>query len=166
MLFCALPPHLTTDQSNELGFQLRQLTKPHVCIPTSQRFWFLASTYHRGCGKDQPFPSCQFIQIFVSLYWIRVPLTRKHTKHDPLINIIQNNGWRTNPLITMIVGVRGAIHEHSIKKLTNLNIPTSNIKPLQKKYTTKRHQITHLVLNRRKLDNKQTPPTPPPMNMG
>jgi hypothetical protein len=59
-------------------------------------------------------------------------------------------------------GVRGAIHEHSIQKLEDLKIPKSNIKKLMKDI----HQnaikyLTYLILNKRKLDNKQTPVPPP-----
>ena len=50
------------------------------------------------------------------------------------------------------------IHEHFIEKLTNLRIPKANIKTLMKSL----HQnaikyLTYLVLNKRKLDNKQIP---------
>ena len=48
-------------------------------------------------------------------------IIQKHSKYDPLINAIQNNGWKTNPLITITAGVRGAIHKHFIEKLNNLN---------------------------------------------
>ena len=44
-------------------------------------------------------------------------LTHKHFKYDPFINTLQNKGWKTNPLITITAGVRGAIHEHSIDQL-------------------------------------------------
>ena len=89
----------------------------------------------------------------------RVPdqaTTQKHTKYDPLINTIQSNGWQTNPLVPITAKVRGAIHEHSIKKLTKLKIPKTNIKTLMKDL----HQnaityLTYLILNKRKLDNKQ-----------
>ena len=69
---------------------------------------------------------------------------------------------KTNSLITIVAGVRGAIHEHSINKLTNLRIPKFNIKTLLNNI----HQnaikyLTYLVLNKRKLDNKQTPVPPP-----
>ena len=88
--------------------------------------------------------------------------THKHTKYDPLINNIQNNGWETNPFVTITVGVRGAIHENSLDKLTNLKIPKPNIKILMKDI----HQnaikyLTYVVLNKRKLNNKQRPvPSP------
>ena len=88
--------------------------------------------------------------------------THKHNKYDPLITMIKNNGWKTNPLITITAGVRGAIHEHSIEQLTSLHIPKTHIKTLMKNI----HQnaikyLTYLVLNKRKLDNKQTPIPPP-----
>jgi hypothetical protein len=88
--------------------------------------------------------------------------THKHDKYDPLINNIRSKGWKTNPLITITAGVRGAIHEHSINQLINLKIPKANVKNLMKNI----HQnaikyLTYLVLNKRKLENKQTPIAPP-----
>ena len=55
-----------------------------------------------------------------------------------------------------------AIHEQSFHKLTNLDLPKNNIKNLMEKM----HQnaikyLTYLVLNKRKLKNKQTPISPP-----
>ena len=89
-------------------------------------------------------------------------LMQKHTKYDPLINTLQNQGWKTNPLITITVGVRGAIHEQSINHLTNLKIPKTSIKIFMKNI----HQnaikyLTYLVLNKRKFENKQTTIPPP-----
>ena len=89
-------------------------------------------------------------------------LTQKHANYDPLLNAIRNKGWKTNPLITIIAGVRGAIHEQSITRLTELKIPKSNIKTLMKNI----HQnaikyLTYFVLNKRKLDNKQNTVAPP-----
>ena len=86
-------------------------------------------------------------------------LTHKRTKYDPLINAIQNYGWKTDPLITITVGVRRAMYKHSIKKLANLKIPKLNMKILMKNI----HQnpikyLAYLVLNKRNIDNKQTPP--------
>ena len=75
-----------------------------------------------------------------------------------LINTIQNNGWKINPLIFITVGVRGVIHEHSINKLANLKISDSNIKTLMKNiYQNVIKYLTYLVLNKRKLDNEQAP---------
>ena len=58
--------------------------------------------------------------------------------------------------------VRGAIHEQSIEKLANLKIPKTSIETLMKNI----HQnaikyLTYLVLNKRKLDNKQSTVAPP-----
>jgi uncharacterized membrane protein YeaQ/YmgE (transglycosylase-associated protein family) len=39
---------------------------------------------------------------------------------------------KPGPLITIIAGLRGAIHEQFIKKLEDLNIPEYNIKSLMK----------------------------------
>jgi hypothetical protein len=74
----------------------------------------------------------------------------KHVKYDPLINNIQNKGWKTNPLITNTTGMRGAIHKQFINKLAKLKIPKANIKTLMKNI----HQnaircLTYLVLNKR-----------------
>ena len=48
------------------------------------------------------------------------------------------------PLVTITVGVKGAIHEHFINKLANLNFPKSNIKTFMRKYTPKCHQVPHI----------------------
>ena len=89
-------------------------------------------------------------------------LTHKHVKYDPLIENIRNHGWKTNPLITITTGVRGAIHKQSINKLANLKIPKTSVKILMKNI----HQnaikyLTYLVLNKRKLEYKQAPILPP-----
>jgi hypothetical protein len=89
-------------------------------------------------------------------------ITQKHAKYDTLNRAIHNKGWKTNPIITITTGVRGAIHEHSIQKLVDLKIPKPNIKKLMNDI----HQnaikyLTYLILNKRKLDNKQTPVPPP-----
>jgi hypothetical protein len=78
------------------------------------------------------------------------------------MNTIQSKRWKTNPLITITAGVRGAIHEQSIKKLEDLKIPKSSIKNLMENI----HQnaikyLTYLVLNKRKLNNKQNTVAPP-----
>jgi hypothetical protein len=72
----------------------------------------------------------------------------------------------TRPLITIIAGVRGAIHEHSINKRANQKILKSIIKTLMKNI----HQnvikyLMYFVLNKRKLDNKQIP-IPLPHKLG
>ena len=89
-------------------------------------------------------------------------ITQKHAKYDPLNSTIQNNGWTTNPLITITAGVRGSIHEHSIDKLKKLNIPKSGIKNTMKDI----HQnaikyLTYLVLNKKTRQQANTCPPPP-----
>ena len=75
----------------------------------------------------------------------------KHTKYNSLIKNIQNQGWKTNPLVIIRVGVRGAIHEQSINKLINLQIPMSNIKTLMKNMNQNSIKyLTYLVFNKRK----------------
>jgi hypothetical protein len=50
----------------------------------------------------------------------------------------------------------------SFEKLTKLKIPKHNIKTLMKKiHENAIKYLTYLVLNKRKLDNKQTPVPPP-----
>ena len=112
-------------------------------------------------------PSTNHIVQFIEFTYchdrfLKQAVTQKHNKYDPLTNTIQNNGWTTNPLITITAGVRGAIHEHSIDKLKQLKIPNSSIKTLMKDIHQNAIKYpTYLVLNKRKLDNKQ-PPVPPP----
>ena len=112
-------------------------------------------------------PSPTFIVQYIEFTYChdRFPdqaLTHKHNKYDPLNNVIQDRGWQTNPLITITAGVRGAIHEHFIQKLAHLKIPKTTIKIFMKNI----HQnaikyLTYLILNKRKLDNKQAPVPPP-----
>jgi hypothetical protein len=78
------------------------------------------------------------------------------------INTIQNKGWKINPLITITARARGAIHEHSMDQITKPKTPKNNIKTLMKNI----HQnaikyLTYLVLDKRKLDNKQSHVPPP-----
>lgn len=35
----------------------------------------------------------------------------KYNRYDPLIDILQQKGWKVNPLITIPGGMRGAFHE-------------------------------------------------------
>ena len=63
---------------------------------------------------------------------------------------------------SITVGIRGAIQEYFIDKLTKLKIPKSNIKNLMNDiHHNAIKYLTYLVLNKRKLDNKQTPVPPP-----
>ena len=82
----------------------------------------------------------------------------KTAKYNSLVQTLKIVGWQVNPLITIIAGVRGAIHEQTIKKLEKLKIAKNEIKRLMEHL----HQIaikylTYLMLNKRKLDNKQPP---------
>ena len=54
--------------------------------------------------------------------WYLVATTQKHAKYDPLINTIQNNGWKTNPLITITAELKGGYtraHYQETKKQQN-----------------------------------------------
>ena len=87
---------------------------------------------------------------------------KKTKKYNPLVQTLRTTGWKVNPLVTITTGLRGAVHEQPIKELENLKIPKREIKILMKQL----HQIaikylTYLILNKRKLDNKQPPVDPP-----
>ena len=105
----------------------------------------------------------QFIEF--TYYHDRFPeqaLIHKHTNYDLLINNIQNQGWKTNPLNTFTTSVRGVVHEQSINKLTHLKIPKSSIKTLMKNiHQNATKYLTYLVLNKSKLESKQATITPP-----
>ena len=46
----------------------------------------------------------------------QIPHTKMKTaKYNPLIQTLRIIGWQVNPLITITAGVRGALHELSIK---------------------------------------------------
>ena len=77
--------------------------------------------------------------------------SHKHAKYNPLITTLQNNVSKANPLITITVGVRGAIHENSIEQLINHQIPKNHTKASWKNI----HQnaikyLIYLVLNKKK----------------
>ena len=86
-------------------------------------------------------------------------LKDEHTEYDPLINTLHNNGWKVNPLITIMAGVWGGIHDsYAIRKLTNLKLPKYNIKTLVKNI----HQnaikyLTCLVMNNRNYTTNKLP---------
>ena len=68
----------------------------------------------------------------------------------------------SEPLITIIASVRGVIREQIIKELEQLYVPKNEVRALVKQL----HQIvikylTYLILNKKKLDNKQPPVVPP-----
>ena len=74
----------------------------------------------------------------------------------------ETKGWKTKPLIAITAGVRGAIHEQSIKKLDEVDILKTSIKNLMKNiHQNAINYLTYLVLNKRKLDNKQDTIAPP-----
>ena len=125
---------------------------------------------HIRCPHQQPNPLMptppnviQFIEF--TYCHDRFPNTthsEKTTKYNPLIKTLRAAGWQVNPLITITAGVRGAIHEQSIEDPEKLKIPKSKIKILMKHL----HEIaikylTYLIINKRKLDNKQSPVDPP-----
>ena len=82
-------------------------------------------------------------------HWIHIvpQQTPRPTPHN-----IQNNEWKVNPLITIIVVVKRAIHEHSINKLTTPIPKLTIITP----YSPERHQLSHIF------GPKQTSTHPPP----
>ena len=85
-------------------------------------------------------------------------LTYKRTKYDSLISTLQNNGWKTNPLITIIVGVRGAIHKNSKDQLIKLIVLKISIKIIMKNIRQNAVKyLTYLIMNKTKFDNKQSP---------
>ena len=61
-----------------------------------------------------------------------------------------------------VAGFKGAIHEQPIKQLEELNIPKTNIKNVMKSiHQNAINYLTYLILNKRKLDNKQNTIAPP-----
>jgi hypothetical protein len=75
---------------------------------------------------------------------------------------MENNGWKTNPLITITEGVKGAIHEHSVNKLTNLKIQKQVIKTLmQNIHQNVIKHLTYLILNKKNWKTNKHPSPPP-----
>lgn len=44
------------------------------------------------------------------------------SKSDPLIDTSKHKGWKVNPMITILMGGRGAIHKHLAANLKNDNM--------------------------------------------
>ena len=86
----------------------------------------------------------------------------KTAKYNPLIQTLRTTRWQVNALITITAGVRGVIHEQPINELEKLQAPKSEIKTLMKNlHRIAIKYLTYLILNKRKLDNKQPPIDPP-----
>jgi hypothetical protein len=84
--------------------------------------------------------------------------TKKNAKYNPLIQTLRIAGWQVNPLTTITTCVRGAICEQAIKDLEKLKIPKNEIKILMKQLSQiSIKYLAYLILNKRKLDNKQPP---------
>jgi hypothetical protein len=82
------------------------------------------------------------------------PTRRKVNKFNPFIQTLVTKGWKVNPLVTITIGVRGAMCEPSMQALKNLNISPQEIEKLMK-------YLIYVVLNKTKFNNKQALVDPP-----
>ena len=81
----------------------------HVAISMNSFTLHFVTTLHDFGGA--PTRTIQLIEFtYCHDIFPEQALMHKNTKYDPLINTIQNNGWKTKPLITITARVRGAIH--------------------------------------------------------
>ena len=86
----------------------------------------------------------------------------KQDKYLPLIQTLRIARWQIGPLITIIAGVRRAIHKCSIQELKTLKISANEIKNLMKQiHRLAIKYLTYLVLNKWNLNIKQAPIDPP-----
>lgn len=124
------------------------------------KYYIKGATFeHLGLLFPTPNLSIQII-IFTFTHdkYIHQTLEIKQNKYNPLINAIQTQGWKVNPLKVITLGVRGAIHTNIVEELKNLQIPMSSIL-LFKKNMKVMHQTTikylmYLVLNENYITNK------------
>jgi hypothetical protein len=89
-------------------------------------------------------------------------ITAKKAKYQPLIQDIQNLGWKVAPLIVLTAGARGTTHIPSIKTLQEtykyiespIKDALTNINTIAIQY------LTSIILHKRKLENNQPLPNP------
>ena len=96
----------------------------------------------------------------IGMNWDNLVGTTRLALHCP--NSLGMLRPKVKPLITITIGIRGANYEQPIKDLERFKILETKIKSLMKQI----HQIaikylTYLILNKRKLHNKQPPIDPP-----
>ena len=119
--------------------------------------------YIQGVAYDPLIPipdlTIQIIEFtFTHNKFLDQAIQTKEDKYNPSINTLRAQGWNIRPLIVITVGVKGAIHTRSVELLENLHIPTSQIvKKMKIIHQIAIKYLTYLVLNKRKLDNKQEP---------
>ena len=71
-------------------------------------------------------------------------LTQKHTKNDPLINIIQNNGWKINRLLPSQPGWEEPYTNTPLKNSPTLTSQNQILKPSWETYTKIPSNISHI----------------------
>ena len=87
---------------------------------------------------------------------------KKQDLCNPLIHTI-TKAYKINNLIVINIGVRGAIHEKSVTSLEEIYTCSPSImkKAMKAMHQTIIKYLTYVILNKRKLDNKQEPVAPP-----
>jgi hypothetical protein len=88
-------------------------------------------------------------------------INNKTQKYQPLIDNINQLGWKVNPLMVITAGARGTTHIPSMKQLEEeFEIPPSNIKQTFKAINTIAIQYAgSILLHKRHIENHQPIPT-------
>jgi len=108
-----------------------------------------------------PNPSLK-IQIFEFTYcndrFPQEATTRKLEKYDILLPLLTQQGWAVLPQKIITAGIRGSIHTATTKSLLDLKIPNNKIQKLMETFSQiSIRYLTHIILNKRKLEKKQAP---------
>lgn len=101
----------------------------------------------------------QFIEFtYCRDIFLLTTIRNKRVKYNPLIDCLRNISWKANQLITITTCVRGAVHKQSRTTLKHIQISKFETKRLMKQiHKLAINCLIYLVLNKTKLDNKQTP---------
>jgi len=69
--------------------------------------------------------------------------------------------WNVDPLITITIVVRGAMHKQSLEALQKLKIPLKESKKLIRIHTSNIHKIPHISCPKHKKARQQSSPNQP-----
>lgn len=116
--------------------------------------------------KDTPpfLPSSQYHILIIEFtyycndHYAQEAIHMKYTKYAPLLEAIQQHGWITPTIVTITVGIWGAIHHSTITQLKDLHIPMPQIQKLMNDIESNAIKYTaQLILNTCKLNKNHSP---------
>ena len=88
-------------------------------------------------------------------------INTKTQKYQPLIDTLNQQGWKTDPLIVITAGARGTTHAPSMKQLiSTFKLNENTVKnTFEAINTIAIHHAGSILLHKRIIENKQALPT-------